>query len=53
LIAGDVLNDLKARSAKEAKKALDSWDAEAKGVQYNIPNDRGRSAIAKVRLLNL
>ena len=53
LIAGDVLNDLKAGSAKEAKKALDSQDAEAKGAQYNVPDDGGRSAIAKVRLLNL
>ena len=53
LIASDVLNDLKARSTKEAKKVLDSWDAEAKGAQYNVPDDGGRSAIAKVRLLNL
>ena len=53
LIADDVLNDLKARSTKEAKKALDSWDTEAKGAQYNVPDDGGRSAIAKVRLLNL
>ncbi len=53
LIVSDVLNDLKARSTKEAKKALDSQDTEAKGVQYNVPDDGGHSAITKVRLLNL
>jgi hypothetical protein len=47
------LDDLNAGCAIEAKKALDSWDTEFKCNTYNIPDDGGRSAIAKVRLLNL
>ncbi|KAH8589123.1 ribonuclease H-like domain-containing protein, partial [Bisporella sp. PMI_857] len=53
LICKDVLNDVKAGSAKEAKKMLDSWDAHYQRNDYVIPNDDSRSAVAKVRLLNL
>ena len=53
LIVKDVLYDVKAGSAKEAKKILDSWDAHYQRNDYVIPDDGGRSAIAKVRLLNL
>ncbi|CZR51456.1 uncharacterized protein PAC_01332 [Phialocephala subalpina] len=49
----DVLYDVKAGSAKEAKKMLDSWDAHYQRNDYVIPDDGGRSAVAKVRLLNL
>jgi hypothetical protein len=53
LICTDVLYDLKAKSAKEAKKALDSWDKQFECNTYTIPDEGGRSAIAKVQLLNL
>jgi len=53
LICDDVLKTLKAGTAKEAKKALDSWEEEFKSNSYIMPHDGGRSAIAKVRLLNL
>jgi hAT family protein len=53
LICSDVLSDLNAGSAKEAKKMLDSWDAEHKCNTYILPDDGGRSSIAKVRLCNL
>jgi hypothetical protein len=53
LICKDVLSDVKAGSAKEAKRMLDSWDAEFKTHDYILPHEDGRSAIAKVRLLNL
>ncbi len=32
---------------------LDSWDAHYQRNDYVIPDNRGRSAITKVRLLNL
>jgi len=53
LICKDVLTAVKAGSAKEAKRMLDSWDAEFKTHDYILPHEDGRSAIAKVRLLNL
>ncbi len=53
LIVKDVLYGVKASSAKEAKKMLDSWDTHYQRNDYVIPNDGGRSTIAKVRLLNL
>ena len=53
LICKDVLTAIKAGSAKEAKRMLDSWDAEFKTHDYILPHEDGRSAIAKVRLLNL
>jgi hypothetical protein len=53
LVCEDVLQDLKAGTAKEAKKMLDKWDEENRGNNYTIPGDSSRSAIAKVRLLNL
>jgi hAT family C-terminal dimerisation region len=53
LICKDVLGDLKAGSAKEAKRMLDSWDVEFKTHDYVLPHEDGRSAVAKVRLLNL
>jgi acid phosphatase class B len=48
LIYKDVLSDVKARSAKEAKRMLDSWDAEFKTHDYILPYKYSRSAIAKV-----
>ena len=53
LICKDVLSSLKAGSAIEAKKALDSWKKSFKGADYVIPKDNSRTAIAKVRFLNL
>lgn len=53
LICGSVLQDLKAGSAKEAKKMLDKWDEETNSNNYTVPGDSSRSAIAKIRLLNL
>jgi hypothetical protein len=53
LICESVLQDLKAGTAKEAKKMLDKWDEENNGNNYTIPGDSSRSAIAKIRLLNL
>jgi hypothetical protein len=53
LICKDVLNDVKAGSAKEAKKMFNSWDAYYQRNDYVIPNDDSRSAVAKVRPLNL
>jgi hypothetical protein len=53
LICEDVLQDLKAGTAKEAKKMLDKWDEENISNNYTIPGDSSRSAIAKIRLLNL
>jgi hypothetical protein len=53
LICGDVLTDLKASTAKAAKKLLDDWDKEFNNNHYIIPMDESRSSIAKVRLLNL
>ena len=53
LICGDVLNDLKAGTAKAAKKLLDDWEKEFSDINYEIPMDESRSSIAKVRLLNL
>jgi hypothetical protein len=53
LIVKDVLHDVKVGSAKEAKKTLDGWDAHYQRNYYVIPHDGCRSAIAKVRLLNL
>jgi hypothetical protein len=48
LICKDVLNNLKAGSAREAKRMLDSWDAEFKTHDYILPYKDGRSAITKV-----
>jgi hypothetical protein len=48
-----VLKDLKSGSAKEAKKALDSWEEQYGSNSYIMPQDGSRSAVAKVRLLNL
>ena len=53
LICTDVLNDLKAGTAKAAKKLLDNWDKEFPDNNYEIPMDESRSSISKVRLLNL
>lgn len=53
LICSDVLSDLKAGSAKKAKKILNSWNAEHECNTYILPDDGGRSSIAKVRLCNL
>ncbi|OAQ58956.1 hypothetical protein VFPPC_11895 [Pochonia chlamydosporia 170] len=53
LICDGVLQDLKAGTAKEAKKMLDKWDEENESNNYTIPGDSSRSAIAKIRLLNL
>jgi hAT family C-terminal dimerisation region len=53
LICGDVLDDLKAGTAKQAKKWLDDWDKKFNGSNYDIPMDESRSSIAKIRLLNL
>ena len=53
LICGDVLTDLKASTAKAAKKLLDDWDKEFNNNHYIIPMDESRSSIAKVRLLNI
>jgi len=48
-----VLKDLKSGSAKEANKALDSWEEQYKSNSYVIPYDGGCSTVVKVRLLNL
>ena len=48
LICKDVLNSLKAGTAAEAKKLLDSWDKQYKCNTYYIPLDNSCSAIAKV-----
>jgi hAT family protein len=53
LICGDVLSELKASTAKAAKKLLDDWDKEFADKNYVIPMDESRSSIAKIRLLNL
>ena len=53
LVCKDVLNDLKAGTATEAKALLDRLDKQHKHNRYRIPMDNSRSAIAKVRLLNL
>ncbi len=53
LIIKDVLYDVKASSIKEAKKILDSQDVHYQRNDYVIPDDRGRSVITKVQLLNL
>jgi len=53
LIYKDVLSSLKAGSAIEAKKTLDSWEKTFKSADYVIPKDNSRSAITKVRFLNL
>ncbi len=53
LICIDVLKDLKSGSAKEANKALDSWEEQYKSNSYVIPYDGGCSTVVKVRLLNL
>ena len=53
LICEGVLQDLKAGTAKEAKKMLDKWDEENKSNNYTIPGDSSRSGIAKISLLNL
>src|SRR6266536_6153168 len=53
LICKDVLTAVKAGSAKEAKRILDSWDVEFKTHDYILPHEDGRSVITKVRLLNL
>lgn len=53
LICSNVLNDLKASTAKTAKKLLDDWEKEFSDINYKIPIDESRSSIAKVRLLNL
>lgn len=53
LICDDVLKDLNAGTAREAKKLLEQWEVDAKGKSYEIPFDATRSAPAKVRLLNL
>jgi hypothetical protein len=53
LICGDVLGELKASTAKAAKKLLDDWDKEFADKNYIILMDESRSSIAKIRLLNL
>ena len=53
LVCGDVLGELKAGTAKAAKKLLDDWDKEFADKNYVIPMDQSRSSIAKIRLLNL
>jgi hypothetical protein len=53
LICKDVLSSLKAGSAIEAKKALDTWEKTFKSADYVILRDNSCSAIAKVRFLNL
>jgi len=53
LICGDVLTDLKAGTTKAAKKLLDDWEKEYSNINFEIPMDKSRSSIAKVRLLNL
>lgn len=53
LICGDVLGEVKAGTAKEAKKLLENWDKDFGNRDYTIPMDESRSCIAKVRLLNL
>src|SRR5712664_3542867 len=53
MVCKDVLNDLKAGTATEAKALLDRLDKQHKHNRYRIPMDNSRSAIAKVRLLNL
>jgi hypothetical protein len=40
-------------SAKEAKKMLEKWDEENNSNNYTVPGVSSRSAIAKIRLLNL
>ena len=53
LICIDVLKDLKSSSTKEVNKALDSQEEQYKSNSYDIPYNSSRSAIVKVRLLNL
>lgn len=53
LICDDVLMDLNAGTAREAKKLLDELEVDSKGRPYTIPFDATRSAPAKVRLINL
>ncbi len=53
LIYKDVLSSLKASSAIKAKKTLDSQEKTFKSADYVIPKDNSRSAITKVRFLNL
>ena len=53
LICTDILSFMKAGTAKEAKKLLDSWDKEYKCNTYYIPLDSSHSSIIKVRLFNL
>ncbi|KAM4055445.1 hypothetical protein HRG_014987 [Hirsutella rhossiliensis] len=43
LICDGVLQDLKAGTAKEAKKMLDKWDEENKSNNYTIPGDSSRN----------
>ncbi|XP_044715041.1 uncharacterized protein HRG_11309 [Hirsutella rhossiliensis] len=44
LICEGVLQDLKAGTAKEAKKMLDKWDEENKSNNYTVPGDSSRRA---------
>ena len=53
LIYKDVLSSLKASSAIKAKKTLDLQEKTFKSADYVIPKDNSRSAITKVRFLNL
>lgn len=53
LICSDVLRDLKAGTAKEAKKLMDDWETRYNSNEYYIPLDNTRSSVAKVRLINL
>jgi hypothetical protein len=53
LIYGDVLTDLKASTTKATKKLLNDWEKEYSNINFEIPIDKSRSSIVKVRLLNL
>lgn len=48
LICGDVLGELKAGTAKEAKKLLENWDKDFGDSNYIILMDESCSCIAKV-----
>ncbi len=53
LVCDDVLMDLNAGTAREAKKPLDELEVDSNGRPFTIPFDATRSAPAKVRLINL
>jgi hypothetical protein len=53
LIYKDVLSSLKSSSAIKARIALDLCKKTFKSANYIILKDNSRSAIAKVRFLNL